>query len=365
MQLEQLRLRNFRCFSDIQLELHPDLNWIVGQNASGKTSLLEALFFLGHGRSFRSSRPDRLIQAETDSFEIVARLRRDGRQQILGVGRSGGATMARLAGETLKSMTQAAKVLPVVVLDAGMNQLIAGGPGERRRWLDWGVFHVEHHFLEIWRSYQQALRQRNTALRSGATEKTIAPWTMAVAAAGDELSVLRQKYFEALEPGFIEYTEIALPGITLAADYRRGWAQDESLQESLQRHLARDRETGSTRSGPHRADVQFRIEGLPAEERLSRGQQKMLAGALWLAQVNQFTQTTDQRPLLLVDDLAAELDGNNLVRFLELLRRQHAQLALTAITDSDIVRTGLTDGRVFHVEHGEILHDNGATGSGL
>ncbi|HEX7047347.1 MAG TPA: DNA replication/repair protein RecF [Gammaproteobacteria bacterium] len=362
MQLEQLRLRNFRCFSETQLEFHPDLNWIVGQNASGKTSLLEALFFLGHGRSFRSNRPDRLVQSEAGSFEIVARLRRDGRQQTLGVGRKEGATTARLAGETLQSMTQAAKVLPVVVLDSGMNQLIAGGPGERRRWLDWGVFHVEHHFLETWRSYQQALRQRNMALRSGASERTIAPWTSAVASAGGELSSLRLKYFEALRSGFVEYSGIALPGVSLEADYRRGWSQDETLQESLHRHLARDRETGNTRSGPHRADIQFRIEGMPAEERLSRGQQKMLAGALWLAQVNRFTQKTGQRPLLLVDDLAAELDGDNLVRFLELLRRQNAQLVLTAIGDADINRTGLTEGHVFHVEHGKV--SGGATPDG-
>src|SRR5690606_17131582 len=92
--------------------------------------------------------------------------------------------------------------------------------------------------------------------------------------------------------------------------------------------------------------------GQPASERLSRGQQKMLAGALWLAQVQRFQQATGQPPLLLVDDLAAELDGERLRRFLELLSRQSAQRVLTAITDHDVARTGLTAGRLFHVEHG-------------
>lgn len=167
MRLEQLRLRNFRCFEEAHLELDPDLNWIVGQNASGKTSLLEALFFLGHGRSFRTGRPDRLIRAGASRFEIVAFLDLEGRKQVLGVGRESNATEVRFAGEPLKSTAQAAKILPVVVLDSAISHLINGGPGERRRWLDWGVFHVEQEFLPSWRAYQQALRQRNEALKSG------------------------------------------------------------------------------------------------------------------------------------------------------------------------------------------------------
>lgn len=351
MQLEQLRLRDFRCFSELQLDFHPELNWIVGQNASGKTSLLEALFFLGHGRSFRSSRPDRLVRAGAHSFEIVARLGQESRSRVLGVGRKDGATTARLAGESLRSMTQAAKVLPVVVLDSGMNQLVAGGPGERRRWLDWGVFHVEQGFLETWRNYQKALRQRNMALKSGASDRVIAPWSEAVAEAGEALTDLRQAHFSVLEGQLLDYARRAVPGVELEAGYRKGWALEDSLLGSLQHHLSKDREAGNTRSGPHRADIQFRIDGLPAEERLSRGQQKMLAGALWLAQVKLFTGETGERPLLLVDDLAAELDGGNLERFLGILREQAAQLVLTAIGDNDISRTGLTTGQVFHVEH--------------
>lgn len=99
----------------------------------------------------------------------------------------------------------------------------------------------------------------------------------------------------------------------------------------------------------------IRADGLPAEERLSRGQQKMLAGALWLSQVQRFIELTGQRPVLLVDDLAAELDGDRLNRFLDLLARQSTQQILTAISDAEMVRTGLTGGKVFHVEQGKIL----------
>jgi len=356
MLLEQLRLRNFRCFADARLDLDPELNWIIGQNASGKTSLLEALFFLGHGRSFRSSRPDRLIRLEADGFEIVARLSTDGRQKVLGVGRKDAVTEVRFAGDALQSMTEAARLLPVVILDSGMNDLVAGGPGERRRWLDWGVFHVEHRFLPLWREYRQALRQRSVALKSGISSRGLAPWTQAVATAGEALGILRRHHFEELKGVISSYVGVALPEVELAVDYRPGWPEDETLADALDRHLERDREQGNTRSGPHRADVQLRVGGLPAEERLSRGQQKMLAGALWLAQVKRFIDQTGERPLLLVDDLAAELDGDRLARFLDLLQRQPAQRVLTAIADAEMARTGLTGGKVFHVEHG-VLSD--------
>lgn len=355
MLLEKLSVRNFRCFAEASLDLDPQLNWIIGKNASGKTSLLEALFFLGHGRSFRSSRPDRMIRLEAEGFEIVARLNNGKQQKVLGVGRKNGATEARYAGESLSSMVEAARLLPVVVLDSGMNNLVGSGPGERRRWLDWGVFHVEQRFLLLWREYQQALRQRNVVLKSGANDRVLAPWTNAVAAAGEELNDLRRIHFEALKPLVVDYVGVALPEIELAMDYRSGWAADETLTESLLRHQERDREQGNTRSGPHRADIQLRVESLPAEERLSRGQQKLLAGALWLAQVARFIESTGQRPLLLVDDLAAELDGDRLARFLDLLARQPAQLVLTAIADAEMVKTGLTTGKVFHVEHGQLI----------
>ena len=140
----------------------------------------------------------------------------------------------------------------------------------------------------------------------------------------------------------------------MAFDYRCGWPAEETLADALARHTARDREQGNTLSGPHRAEVVMRADGLPAEEGLSRGQQKMLAGALWLAQVQRFMATTGEKPVLLVDDLAAELDGNRLERFLDLLARQPTQQVLTAISDAEMVRTGLAGGTVFHVEQGQV-----------
>ncbi|MDX1443653.1 MAG: DNA replication/repair protein RecF, partial [Gammaproteobacteria bacterium] len=333
MPVKHLSVRDFRCFESVALDLDPDTTWIVGQNASGKTSLLEALFFLGHGRSFRSGRAERVIRSGAERFELVARLEgEDGaRERVLGMARGPQGGEARLGGEDVRSFAEVAQALPVVILDSEMNRLVSEGPGHRRRWLDWGLFHVEPGFLETWRSFQRALRQRNQALKQGMPDRAILPWTDALSKAGEELHELRQAYFQSLQELCAEYLQAALPEIPIELSYRRGWAQDESYRDSIEKSHDRDREFGNTRPGPHRADIRITSEGIPATERVSRGQQKMLAGALWLAQVKMFGEGTGRRSLLLVDDLAAELDGDRLARFLELLGRQQVQQVLTAI----------------------------------
>lgn len=356
MPLSRLTVRDFRCFEAAELDLDPEITWIVGQNASGKTSLLEALFFLGHGRSFRLARSEQLIRSGADRFELVARFDEDSAHsgKVLGMARGPAGGEARLGGQAVRSFAEVAHALPVVVLDSEMNRLVSEGPGHRRRWLDWGLFHVEPAFLDCWRLFQRALRQRNQALKQGMPDRAIAPWTDALVQAGEELHRLRAAYFEPLAALSSEYLAAALPEIPIELSYRRGWAQDESYREAIEKSRDRDQEFGNTRPGPHRADIRLTSAGTPAQERVSRGQQKMLAGALWLAQVQIFGRETGRKSLLLVDDLAAELDGERLARFLELLGRQSVQQVLTAINHAEIEKTGLATGRTFHVEQGVV-----------
>lgn len=355
--LKRLTVRDFRCFDTADIELAPDINWIIGENASGKTSLLEAIFFLGHGRSFRTHRPDRLMREGTDRFQAVARIGSEHGEKVLGMARGKQGSEGRLGGEPLKSLADAARALPVVVLDSEMNRLISEGPGERRRWLDWGVFHVEPRYLDSWRSFRRALKQRNEGLRQGLPDSALRPWTEALVESGLKLDEYRRAHMVSLAELASEYAKTALRDGEVTLRYAQGWAEDDGYSESLARHLDKDRELGMTRYGPHRADVKVLVDGVPAIERVSRGQLKMLAGALWLAQAKLYSETAAARLLLLVDDLAAELDEDHLRRFVRLLQAQDAQLVLTAIQQEDQVRTGLQGGRMFHVEHGQITLD--------
>ncbi|MDX1455339.1 MAG: DNA replication/repair protein RecF [Gammaproteobacteria bacterium] len=352
--LKRLTVKDYRCFDSAELELAPEINWIIGKNASGKTSLLEAIFYLGHGRSFRTSRIERAIRAGSDSLEVVARVESHSGEVVLGMARSSSEARARLGGKPLESLAAAARLLPVVVLDSEMNRLISEGPAERRRWLDWGVFHVEPKYQQAWQVFRKALRQRNEGLKQRLPAKALQPWTEQLVSAGLRVDAYRQAFFEAIEPLATEYARHLLDQPAVSLEYQRGWAEGESYGENLLRHQERDYEQGITRYGPHRAEVRMLVEGVAAQERVSRGQLKILAGALWLAQVQLYNRRIGSKVVLLVDDLAAELDSVHLERFIDLLKQQDCQLILTAISPEDIGNTHLEGGHVFHVEHGRI-----------
>jgi DNA replication and repair protein RecF len=145
---------------------------------------------------------------------------------------------------------------------------------------------------------------------------------------------------------------LALSGLEPDLSYFRGWAQDLSLADALEASRARDQAKGFTHPGPHRADVIIRLNGRPAREVLSRGQQKLVAVAMTLAQLNLLQEATQTTSTLLLDDPAAELDGDHLRRFIEQVRRLQSQLVLTSLhPDSQLF--GMPD-RVFHVEQGRV-----------
>lgn len=350
--LSRLQLRDFRCFESVELDLSPRANLIHGDNASGKTSLLEALFFLSRGRSFRTSKAENLVRQGAEGF-LLSGLAMDGAGTLpLGIARSPTGLEARVGGAPAQSLAQLAEKLPVQLLDSSAHQLIEGGPRHRRQFLDWGVFHVEQGFLGAWRRYQRALKQRNTLLRQRASEAMLKTWEPELVSAGLLLDQSRRSYLAQLEPVALAWASRLLGGLDLRFRYLRGWGEGKSLEEALEGTRALDREQGSTRSGPHRAEVAIEVGGLPAQQQVSRGQQKVLAGALLLAQAAYLHEATGRQCLLLLDDLAAELDAGHLGRFLELVQESQVQTFLTSV-EAGRLPAWKEAGR-FHVEHGKI-----------
>ncbi len=178
MRLEQLRISGLRCLADVSPALDPAINVFVGANGAGKTSVLEAVFLLSHARSFRSGAREALLQREMAQLSVFAELRHaDGRGSRVGLGRTGGRWEARVDGDSV-AIGQLVRECAVVCFEPGSHALIAGAAEERRRYLDWGVFHVEPDFLAVWRRYQRALKQRNSLLRVGidVTDEQFTPW---------------------------------------------------------------------------------------------------------------------------------------------------------------------------------------------
>jgi DNA replication and repair protein RecF len=346
MALTTLTVHDLRCIERADLEFADGLNLITGPNGSGKTTLLEGLFLLGRGRSFRTRNLERLIRV--GESRLVCFGRTPERQIGLQVTRGAG-TEAKLDGLTVESLSELANVLPVQVINPEIHRLVEDGPYRRRRWLDWAVFHVEPGFLGNWQRYQRTLKQRNAALRRPQSE--VAAWNAELAAHGEALTVARERLVERLQPFWEELAE-PLSGVPVAMSYQRGWSEEEGLLEALTRTEPRDRERGSTGSGPHRAEVSLRVEGRAAREVLSRGQQKLIAIALVLAQLELLRAEVGLRPTLLLDDPQAELDGHRVGAFLARVQRLPCQLIVTSL-QAEFGLLGHAE-RVFHVERGRV-----------
>ena len=351
MPLGTFRAERFRCLSAIELELDPKANLFIGPNASGKTSLLEAAFFLSRGRSFRSRRREALIAHGSDAFLLAAQAVSGPASVSLGVRASRSDTEWRVGGAPASGIADLAEQFPAQVIDPEVHKLLEEGPGRRRRYLDWGVFHVEHGFLANWRRYHQALRQRNAALKDDADDDALAVWEKELASSGELLAASREGYLERIAPPLARIGQ-ALLDLPISLVHHRGWNTEHPLLDALGRDRSRDRRYRATQLGPHRSDISVQVGDRPAKDRVSRGQQKLVAAALMLAQLEIQEGERPGRSALLLDDPAAELDGENLARLMALVREVPAQLWVTSLK-AEIAEL-LTTGQVFHVEHGEI-----------
>ena len=348
MPLSQVRIQSFRCLDSVELELHPQRNYFFGANGAGKTSLLEAIHLLGRGRSFRTRQNRRLIRHGDPGFSVYAEFHSEGLRRRLGVALAGEGLRLRLDGETVRGVATLAQIVPVHVIEPNIHRLIEGGPRERRRFLDWGVFHVEPSYLDSWRRYRRILGQRNAALRQ---RHGVGNWDEGFVQAAVAVTQARSRYLRKLQAALVGLGEDLL-GHPVEIDYRCGWRSGTSLEDALNTCSQKDRTIGLTHVGPHRADMAVNMGARGVREEVSRGQQKLVVAALILAQIRVFAAGREDGGVLLIDDPAAELDHSALEGLLAALEGLPAQLMLTGLSKSRLPPAG--NFPVFHVEQGQI-----------
>lgn len=350
MRLNRLQVRGLRNLSNVSLELDPQINLIYGRNGSGKTSLLESVYYLGTTRTFRGTQIDPLIQRGNNECLVTGIVNTGKRDIQLGVQRTDQSRLIRVDGESQKQSSLLAHFLPSLVLGPSTVDLLIGSPNLRRSFLNWGVFHVKQEFAVLWQSGQRVLRQRNAVLRDSGRDQELDIWTEKFIEVAEKIDLLRQDYFDRFLPEFTETYRFLMGLEGVKCQYRRGW--DGSLRDALQSQLTQDRQRKFTQRGFQRADLSMTIEGKPVSQICSRGELKLLSWAMVIAQGSILEQSA---PIYLVDDLVAELDHDHQVAIANLLLKRKGQVLITG-TDPDRLKGlwGEVSRKMFHVEQGVI-----------
>jgi DNA replication and repair protein RecF len=347
--IRKLQVVNFRNLEDVSIEPHPRLNYLHGPNGAGKTSVLEALVVLSRGRSFRTTQAAELIGPLSDTFRVFAAAESAaGQLHRLGLERSGKRWRGRKDGNDLSQLSQLTRSLPLVLMEPDSHMLVSGSPEVRRRYLDWGMFHVEPGFLETWRSFSKALKQRNAALRQNQSA-VLDSIDQVLATHAEALNRYRRGHCEAISGNLHSMLGELNAGLShISLEYLKGWSGGDYRQH-LHSARARDLERGMTLSGPHRADLGLSCGASWARAVLSRGEQKVLAAALLLTQAELLLRSGEP-PVILLDDLASEFDRTHFENVLRRALDFNGQVWVTGTRKSELEAPLL----MFHVEQGRV-----------
>ncbi len=353
MSISRIIIQDFRNLAAVDQRFDPSFNFIIGDNGSGKTSLLEALFYLGHGRSFKSSVQNRIIRNQQPSFTIHGRIQEQHHEWSVGLQKlRQGNTKMRINGEEAKKLADLAHLLPIqIITPEGLN-LLNGGPSFRRAFLDWGLFHHHTDFFHAWSKLNRLLKQRNAALQQIRYYQELLPWDKELCELAHQISQWREAYAQSLQAAILQSCQLFLPEVEIQASFYQGWGKEEDFATILAKNFERDKQLGYTYSGPHKADFRFRASGLPVEDFLSRGQLKLLMCALRLAQGEHLMQQKNRHCIFLIDDFASELDEKKRALLAERLQQSGSQVFVTAIHHDQLKQMQPAQSQRFSIKNG-------------
>jgi DNA replication and repair protein RecF len=365
MKLDQVQIQHFRNIESAALNPSSEINFIFGHNGSGKSSLLEAIHYLGFARSFRTSKHKNVIQYEAETFNVFARISEEMSSFKVGISRSKtDEVTVSIDGNKSSRSTELVSKIPVQIFTPQSSDLIIGSPSMRRKFLDWGLFHVEQRFVFISNSYSRALKQKNAILRQSTFNQANGAfnqsefWDGELISHGNTLDKYRNAYVECLAPYLNANLGQFLPEFSFEITYHRGWEKDCSFADAISRKAEKDTKNGFLSVGPHKADLKVKVKGHDASEVLSRGQLRMLVAALQLAQTQYLMACTKKSCVFLLDDVGAELDISKREVFIDSLLKSNAQLFVTAIESSQVdFHKKYNDKKMFHVEHGQVREE--------
>jgi DNA replication and repair protein RecF len=351
MLFESLTVNNVRNITDTQITPNKLLNVIVGPNASGKTAFLEAIHILARAKSFRTPRIKDVIQYDKQALQVIAEVKGDNDKSVLtGIEKRHGSTLIKYNSDPVKTVSEQARNIPLILINPDSHCLITGSPKQRRHWLDWAMFHVEPTYLKEWKSYQKALRNRNILLKKGGSNEQINGWESSMSVLARGIDDLRKNFINKLQKQFFLLKKDDFL-VNSRFELDKGYSGTGDFKQCLVESRDQDRRLGYTKYGPHKADIKFFADDYFLAQLYSRGQIKRFVTLFLLAQAKTYEQVNREKPVFLIDDYAAELDAKARLELLKMITDYGGQTFLTS-TDEDEGLSTQQEFQVFHVERG-------------
>jgi DNA replication and repair protein RecF len=356
VRLSRLALRHFRNLGIQELELPAAGLALIGDNAQGKSNFLEAIYYLETFRSFRGARDEQLVGFGEGAFRVVGSCVSGDVEVDRGVEvtaafeRRGKRKKVTVDGVEVGRLAEGLGRLAAVIFSPADVELVSGGPKERRRFLDIVLSLNEPGYLSALQEYRRVLASRNASLKEGHSASVVAAWDEGLTRSGASVAWARKRWVEQGSGVFGEYYGRVSRDARASMQYRPGFAlvgsntlEDvrQAIRDALTEALPRDRRFGTTTVGPHRDDVRLQQgdagQGLDLRDYGSGGQRRTAALALRLLEARTIRERRRSMPLILLDDVFAELDGGRSERVLDLMETEEAgQIVLTAPRDSDV-----------------------------
>jgi len=314
---------------------------------------------LSCGRSFRTSDANQIIQKSASECVIRGEVSAlGGTVSTFGVARKSDAALRSRCDGLPSRLVDHARALPVrVISPVESNDLINAGPAKRRDFIDWGVFHVKHCHWGVLKDFNRILKQRNAALKMKCSAAELHQWNVQFAAASMAVDATRKDFFQLWWQHFVSLVEQIPLLANIEAEYFSGWDSECLLSEVLAGAVAKERVVGQGLYGPHRAELLLKVDDVPVKEVFSRGQQKLLAVAMYLSQGAALFSVLGKHPLYMVDDFTSELDEHSQALLMSVLCDTEKQVVVTSLNKNpllSLLKSRAIDFQCFDISAGNL-----------